>query len=114
MDSRRQGPEPDYRFTLANERTYLAYVRTALAFLAGGVVLAQASGKAGQRLLAAAAVLVGAALGGSAYPRWRKADVAIRDGLPLPPTRLIQATSIALVVLAAGALAMIVVERLRG
>jgi len=31
---RDHGDEPDYRFTLANERTYLAYVRTSLAFFA--------------------------------------------------------------------------------
>ena len=30
------GEEPDYRFTLANERTFLAWVRTALGLLAGG------------------------------------------------------------------------------
>ena len=29
--------EPDYRFTLANERTYLAYLRTSLACYAGGL-----------------------------------------------------------------------------
>ena len=33
--------EPDYRFTLANERTYLAWLRTALAMLAGAVAVAQ-------------------------------------------------------------------------
>ncbi|HET9290174.1 MAG TPA: DUF202 domain-containing protein, partial [Actinomycetes bacterium] len=32
-------PEPDYRFTLANERTFLAWIRTSLALLAGGVAL---------------------------------------------------------------------------
>lgn len=31
--------EPDYRFTLANERTFLAWIRTALALLAGGVAV---------------------------------------------------------------------------
>ena len=34
--------EPDYRMTLAAERTYLAYARTALAFMAGGVAVAGA------------------------------------------------------------------------
>ena len=32
-----EGEEPDYRFTLANERTFLAWLRTALALIAGGV-----------------------------------------------------------------------------
>nr|MBO2503707.1 DUF202 domain-containing protein [Thermoanaerobacterales bacterium] len=36
-----EGTEPDYRFTLANERTFLAWIRTALALLAGGLAIAQ-------------------------------------------------------------------------
>jgi hypothetical protein len=47
-DQERQQPEstddeqePDYRFTLANERTFLAWIRTALALIAGGVAVAQ-------------------------------------------------------------------------
>ena len=35
------GPDPDYRFTLANERTFLAWIRTALALVAGGVAVVQ-------------------------------------------------------------------------
>ena len=31
------GREPDPRFTLANERTFLAWIRTALGLLAGGI-----------------------------------------------------------------------------
>lgn len=30
---RREGRDPDYRFSLANERTFLAWIRTALALL---------------------------------------------------------------------------------
>ena len=33
--------EPDYRFTLANERTFLAWVRTALGLLAAAVAVVQ-------------------------------------------------------------------------
>ena len=36
-DPRRVGRDPDYRFTLANERTFLAWIRTALALSAGGL-----------------------------------------------------------------------------
>ena len=36
---RRQGTEPDYRFSLANERTFLAWIRTVLAVLASAVLL---------------------------------------------------------------------------
>lgn len=33
------GEEPDPRFSLANERTFLAWIRTSLAFVAAGVAL---------------------------------------------------------------------------
>ncbi|EDX36625.1 MULTISPECIES: YidH family protein [Shigella] len=36
MKISRLGEAPDYRFSLANERTFLAWIRTALGFLAAG------------------------------------------------------------------------------
>jgi putative membrane protein len=41
MKISRLGEAPDYRFSLANERTFLAWIRTSLGFLAGGVGLDQ-------------------------------------------------------------------------
>ncbi|MGR5064030.1 YidH family protein [Photobacterium sp. DNB22_13_2] len=38
---REEGTAPDYRFSLANERTYLAWIRTSLALLAGAIALDQ-------------------------------------------------------------------------
>ena len=56
----RAGGEPDPRFTLANERTFLAWVRTALALLAGGVGLEalHIPAQSGWRLSAAGVLLV--------------------------------------------------------
>ena len=56
----RDGAEPDPRFSLANERTFLAWVRTALALLAGGVGLEalKIPSLDGPRLAASAALLV--------------------------------------------------------
>jgi putative membrane protein len=56
----RDGAEPDPRFSLANERTFLAWVRTALALLAGGVGLEALKIPAhdGLRLAAAGVLLV--------------------------------------------------------
>lgn len=39
MKISRLGEAPDYRFSLANERTFLAWIRTALGFLAAGLGL---------------------------------------------------------------------------
>ena len=40
-----QGKDPDYRFSLANERTFLAWIRTALAFMAAAIGIDQRAEK---------------------------------------------------------------------
>jgi putative membrane protein len=80
--------EPDYRFTLANERTFLAWTRTSLAMLAGGVAVVQLVPDLADRpaRLTLGLILVGLAfviaVGG--YLRWRRVQRAMRFGLPLP------------------------------
>lgn len=77
--------EPDYRFTLANERTFLAYERTAVGLVAGGLaVFHLLEGGWTERLLGVLLLLAGgvAAVGG--YHRFRAVDTAIRAGRPLP------------------------------
>jgi putative membrane protein len=85
---RRRGEEPDYRFTLANERTFLAWIRTALALLAGGVLLDQFSTKLSPPLVVAilAVSLSGfaAILCVIAYVRWRANEISMRLKRPLP------------------------------
>ena len=80
--------EPDYRFTLANERTFLAWQRTALGMLAAAVAVVQFMPE-----LAIPGVrhLLGAAIGGLAIltsaaglHRWKSVDRAIRAEQPLP------------------------------
>ena len=80
--------EPDYRFTLANERTFLAWIRTALALLAGGVLLHQFATELGPRpavvVLSVGLGVIAAALSVVSYTRWRGNEIAIRMGRPLP------------------------------
>jgi len=84
------GKEPDYRFTLANERTFLAWIRTALAVLAGGVALDQFAGHMAPKQLlvgiAVALTLLACLLAGNAYFRWRGNEIAMRHSAPLPAT----------------------------
>ncbi|AEE46815.1 YidH family protein [Cellulomonas fimi] len=82
-----QGVEPDARFSLANERTFLAWLRTALALLAGGVALEALDLPIQPQLrLAAAVVLVtlGTAAPLLAWWGWARAERAMRRGEPLP------------------------------
>ena len=116
MDERRlpEGPDPeplDYRVSLAAERTYLAYVRTALALLAAGVAVVGALPDAGhqglRRLIGVLLVLVGLVVAGTARLRWRDVDAAMRRGDPLPHART--ATLVTVGVVAAGVLALVLV-----
>ena len=80
--------EPDYRFTLANERTFLAWQRTALGLLAAAVAVVQLVPElsiAGARhvlgiILAFLAILTA----GMGILRWAQVDRAMRRDLPLP------------------------------
>jgi putative membrane protein len=87
---RQEGAEPDHRFSLANERTFLAWIRTGLALLAGGVLLHQFSTELTPHVLVLGlAVLLGALsalLSVLAYWRWRANEIAMRLGEPLPST----------------------------
>ncbi len=83
-----QGSEPDPRFSMANERTALAWVRTALAFVAGGVGLTSVVRLADlSRVLDAVAVVLcvlGALLAGAAVLGWQRRELAMRLDRPLP------------------------------
>lgn len=111
---RNEGNEPDYRFSLANERTFLAWIRTSMALLAGGVVLEQFATRLGPR-----GVVVGLALGLAvaaallavlAYVRWRSNEIAMRLSRPLPSSLAIPVMSIA-ALLVAVAIAVLLMPR---
>ena len=85
------GDAPDYRFSLANERTLLAYVRTALALNAGGLAAATllpAEEVAARELLGGGLVALGALLTLGAFLRWSANEDAMRHDDPLPRSTL--------------------------
>src|SRR5215218_6951718 len=80
------GHDPDPRFSLANERTFLAWSRTALALIVAGLAAAQfldVGGAAGAVLLAAPPVVLGGAIAGLGYDRWQRNERALRLDEPL-------------------------------
>lgn len=97
-----QGSDPDPRFTLANERTFLAWVRTSMALILGAIVVASLlpSVDIFRNLAMPIAVflgLVGSGLAIWAWFRWRKTELSLRLGnsLPLSPVLLFLAIVVA-------------------
>lgn len=85
-----EGSTPDYRFSLANERTFLAWIRTALALVAGGIAVSQflTSIARGPRVTIAVCLLVGGALCAlRAVHHWARCERAMRRGESLPTSR---------------------------
>lgn len=82
------GREPDVRFTYANERTFLAWSRTALALVVTGVAATQLLPRFdiefGRRLIGIPLIVLGAALAIAAYRHWYRNERAMRLGEPLP------------------------------
>jgi putative membrane protein len=80
------GEPPDYRFTLANERTFLAWVRTALAMMAAGVAVVQfVPGLDTLRhALGILLIVMGGLLAGASYQHWERTERAMREGARLP------------------------------
>jgi putative membrane protein len=94
------GSEPDARFSLANERTFLAWIRTGLALLAGGVALEALSLgiHPGFRIAASLILLVtGVLTPVQAWFGWKRTERALRLGTPLPSAPMTLVLTIAVV-----------------
>jgi len=106
--------EPDYRFTLANERTFLAWERTSLGLLAAAVAIVQfvpEFGIPGARQVVGAFLTILAMLSaGMGLHRWRQVDRAMRRGMPLPKQTAPVILGLGLVVLGVLVLGVVVIR----
>lgn len=106
-------PDIDYRFSLANERTYLAWMRTALAFIVGGVAAAKAltfHHEVLRWVVAAPPFPGGALIAWEGRRRWRDYTQAMARDARLPFDRTLSGMTLAFIVYAAVALAAIAVD----
>ncbi len=86
------GDEPDPRFTLANERTFLAWNRTALALIGGGLGASQLLDEftlpGGNAWIGVPLTVVGGLLAFISYFRWYAIEKALRTGQAIPIARI--------------------------
>ncbi|MFF4960849.1 YidH family protein [Streptomyces sp. NPDC001222] len=103
QEIRQEGRTPDYRFSLANERTFLAWLRTALALIGGGFAVDQFlpglrwAWRAG---LALGLLTAGVLCALRAINHWVRCERAMRRGEDLPASRFPALLSIAVAVVA--------------
>jgi putative membrane protein len=106
------GSEPDYRFSLANERTFLAWVRTSLGLMAAAVAVSQLLPDADLPGLRRAIGLILGALGlgasALAYTSWARREQAMRTDAALPRSPLLPIVGVALTLVAVLALVLVV------
>ena len=107
-----EGDDPDVRFTMANERTFLAWIRTSIGFLAAGVAvdvvdLDLSSGV--RRLLAALLLGLGLLSAVTAWVRWARTERSMRRHQAIPPP--VSAGVVSLGLLAVGAVLLVIAVR---
>src|SRR6202167_3433891 len=83
-----EGTEPDPRYTFANERTFLAWSRTALALVVAGLGVVQLLPPFpgvpwGRHVLGVPLIVFGAVVAVTAYREWVSSQRAMRLNLPL-------------------------------
>ena len=111
-------PDPevpvDYRFLLANERTFLAWMRTALGLIAGGVALEQfvrvGEGERFVVIIAILTILAGALVAVVGTVRWSRTDSAMRSGVPMARTPMLIVVGALFAILAVVIAAVLVVS----
>ena len=109
------GTPPDYRFSLANERTFLAWLRTGLALVAGGLAAAQFLPPLRlahlREALAIALLLLGATVSIRAVDHWARTERAMRLDEELPASRF---PAVLALIVAIGALLLVAAVLLGG
>src|SRR3954464_13282777 len=85
-------PEPDVQLSFANERTFLAWERTALGLITAGLAITQLLPSfdfpGGRRLIGLPLIPLGTVIAAVAYREWRRNGDAIAHAEPLPSSKL--------------------------
>ena len=107
------GHDPDYRFSLANERTFLAWIRTALALNGGGlavVTFLPPFAVIGREVVGVLLITLGTMVAGRSYSRWRSNEEAMRDDGKIQPSRLPGTLAFGVTIVTVVALVLLLIE----
>ena len=112
------GTEPDPRFTFANERTFLAWSRTALALVVAGLGVVQLLPPFprvpwGRHVLGVPLIVFGAVVAVAAYGEWVRSQRAMRHSQPLPRSLMPRLLAVVITVIAAIAAVVVLISALR-
>jgi putative membrane protein len=106
--------EPDVRFSYANERTFLAWIRTALGLITAGLAITQLLPPfdfvGGRRLIGLPLIALGIAISVVSFSNWRNNERSMRRGVPLPRSPLPVVTAIVVSIVAVIGFVLVIVE----
>ncbi|MTV24798.1 DUF202 domain-containing protein [Nitriliruptoraceae bacterium ZYF776] len=106
------GEEPDHRFTLANERTFLSWLRTSLALVAAGLAAVQLLPELvvphAREVIAVVLVLLGTIVASASFRRWAQVEEAMRQRQPIPASWIPGFLAACIAVLSVAAVALLV------
>jgi putative membrane protein len=109
-------PEVSYPSVLANERTYLAWIRTSLGLIAGGVALdqfvASEKGSVVVAIIAFAVIALGAVVAVIGIIEWNRTNIAMDGGSPIPRSRVTPLLGVAVAIVAVAIGVALLVESL--
>jgi putative membrane protein len=113
-----EGTEPDPRWTFANERTFLAWSRTALALVVAGLGVIQLLPPFpgvpwGRHVLGVPLIVFGAIVAVTAYREWASSQRAMRHGEPLPRSVMPWLLSVIVAVMAVVSAVVVLLSALR-
>jgi putative membrane protein len=114
MDDADPSPQPDVQLSFANERTFLAWERTALGLITAGLAITQLLPSfdfpGGRRLIGLPLIALGTVIAAVSFWEWRRNQDAIRDRRPLPGSKLPLIVAIVVSVVALFGFVLVILE----